>query len=128
VTAEAVRVTDQLVRATAEALADGFHDDEIWAWLLPRPWQVRRVLPRYYEASIRHVFAPRAAAWTTTTAAGGTLWYPPGTAKLALGEQLRTGRALLPEGAARLPGDPAPRQHSVLPALRLRGDRRDRTA
>lgn len=100
--AEAVRVTDRSIRATAEALADGFHDDEIWAWLLPRPWQMRRVLPRYYEASIRHVFAPRAAAWTTTDAAGGALWYPPGTAKLTLSEQLRTGRTLLPEGTASL--------------------------
>jgi GNAT superfamily N-acetyltransferase len=101
-TAEAVRVTDQSVPATAEALADGFHDDEIWEWLLPRPWQVRRVLPRYYEAAIKHVFAPRAAAWTTTDAAGGALWYPSGTAKLTLREQLRTGRTLLSEGAASL--------------------------
>jgi GNAT superfamily N-acetyltransferase len=100
--ARAVRVSDQLVRATAEALADGFHDDEIWTWLLPRAWHVRRVLPRYYEALIRRVFTPRNAAWTTADAAGGALWFPPGTAELSHSEQLRTGLALLPEGIGSL--------------------------
>lgn len=98
----AVPVADQSIHSTAEALADGFHDDEIWTWLLPRRWQLRRVLPRYYEAIIRRVFAPREAAWTTTDGAGGALWFPPGTAELNLGEQLRTGLTLLPEGAGSL--------------------------
>jgi len=98
----AVRVADQSVRATAKALADGFHDDEIWTWLLPRRLQLRRVLPRYYEAMIRRVFAPREAAWTTADAAGGALWFPPGTEELSRREQLRTALALLPEGAGSL--------------------------
>ncbi len=99
---EAVPVADQCVRSTAEALADGFHDDEIWTWLLPRRWQLPRVLPRYYEAMIRHVFAPRGAAWTTSDTAGGALWFPPGAAELNVGEQLRTGLSLLPEGVGSL--------------------------
>ena len=98
----AVRVADQFVCATAEALADGFHDDEIWTWLLPKRWQLRRVLPRYYEAMIRRVFAPREAAWTTVDAVGGALWFPPGTAELGLSEQVRTGLTLLPEGVGSL--------------------------
>jgi hypothetical protein len=98
----AVRVDDQSVCATAEALADGFHDDEIWTWLLPGRLQLRRVLPRYYEAMIRRVFAPREAAWTTADAAGGALWFPPGTGELSRREQLRTGFTLLPEGAGSL--------------------------
>lgn len=85
--ARAVRLDDQLVRPTAEALADGFHDDEIWTWLLPRPWQIQRILPRYYEAMIRRVFVPRQAAWTTADAAGGALWFPPETADLSLSEK-----------------------------------------
>ncbi|HET8639325.1 MAG TPA: GNAT family N-acetyltransferase [Solirubrobacterales bacterium] len=98
----AVRVTDQLARATAESLGDGFHDDEVWTWLLPRRWQLRRVLPRYYEVLIRRVFVPRNAAWTTADAAGGALWFPPGTAEMSLDEQLRTGLAMLPEGVGSL--------------------------
>jgi GNAT superfamily N-acetyltransferase len=99
---EAVRVEANLISPAAQALAEGFHDDEIWVWLLPRGWQLRRVLPRYYEALINHVFIPRGAAWTTPDAAGGALWFPPGTEALGIGEQLRTGLALLPEGAGSL--------------------------
>lgn len=98
----AIQVSDPIVRATARALADGFHDDEIWTWLMPRPRQLRRVLPRYYEAMIRWVFGPRIAAWTTADTAGGALWFPPETEELTLGEKLRTGLALLPEGAGSL--------------------------
>lgn len=131
-----MRVSDQLVRATAKALADGFHDDEIWTWLLPRAWQVRRVLPRYYEALIRRVFTPRNAAWTTPDAAGGALWFPPGTAELSHSEQLRTGLAFLPEGIGglrkgarwerlvhdNLPGEPHWRLNSL--AVRSSAQRR----
>lgn len=101
-TPEAIRVDTKLISSTARALGEGFHDDEIWVWLIPRGWQLRRVLPRYYEALIRRVFIPRGAAWTTSDAAGGALWFPPGTADLSISEELRTGMALLPEGVASL--------------------------
>ena len=102
VTPEAIPVDSQRVGPTAQALGEGFHDDEIWVWLIPRAWQLRRVLPRYYEALIRLTFIPRGAAWTTTDAAGGALWFPPGTANQSPREQLRTGMALRPEGAGSL--------------------------
>jgi len=102
VTSEAIPVDSQRVGPTAQALGEGFHDDEIWVWLIPRAWQLRRVLPRYYEALIRRVFLPRGAAWTTSDAAGGALWFPPGTERLSVGEQLGPGIALLPEGAGSL--------------------------
>lgn len=99
---EAIRVDHELIAGAARALGAGFHDDEIWVWLIPRGWQLRRVLPRYYEALIRHVFLPRRAAWTTRDAFGGALWFPPGTEKLSVAEQVRTGLALLPEGVGSL--------------------------
>jgi GNAT superfamily N-acetyltransferase len=101
-TSEAIPVEAEMISPTARALGEGFHDDEIWVWLIPRAWQLRRVLPRYYEVLIRRVFIPRRAAWTTKDAAGGALWYPPGTADLSVGDQLGTGIALLPEGIGSL--------------------------
>jgi ribosomal protein S18 acetylase RimI-like enzyme len=97
-TSGAIRVEAEMISPTARALGEGFHDDEIWMWLIPRGRLLRRVLPRYYEALIRHVFIPRGAAWTTGDAAGGALWYPPGTGTLNVREQLSTGLAMLPEG------------------------------
>lgn len=68
---EVIRVDQHNATAAARALGEGFHDDEIWVWLIPRARLLQRVLPRYYEALIRRVFIPRAAAWTTGDAAGG---------------------------------------------------------
>ncbi len=66
--------------------------------MLPRRWQIRRLLPRYYGSLMRRVFVPRAGAWTTADADGGALWFPPGTQTLSLSEELLPGLALLPEG------------------------------
>lgn len=101
-TSQAVLVTERLIPGAAAALGDGFRDDEIWTWMLPRRWQLRRVLPRYYEAVIKRVFAPRAGAWTTEDTAGGALWFPPGTQRLTMSEQLLSGLALIPEGTGGL--------------------------
>ena len=100
--AEVVPVTEQLATGAARALGAGFHDDEIWTWMLARQWQRRRVLPRYYRALIRRVFIPRAGAWTTTDTAGGVLWFPPETQRLRPVEQTVPGLALLPEGIGSL--------------------------
>lgn len=100
---EPVPITEQLVPGAAQAIGDGFHDDEIWTWLLPREWQIRRVLPRYYRALMRRIFIPRGGAWTTSDTSGGALWFPPGTQSLSLPEQLHPGVSLLPEGIACLP-------------------------
>jgi GNAT superfamily N-acetyltransferase len=97
-----VPVTEQLTHGAAQALGEGFHDDEIWTWMLPRQWQIRRVLPRYYRALIRRVFIPRGGAWTTTDTAGGALWFPPETQSLRPAEQVLPGLALLPEGIGSL--------------------------
>jgi GNAT superfamily N-acetyltransferase len=93
-----VTVTDELVRRAAAAVAAGFLDNEIWAWVLPSEWQRRRVLPRYYRQVIRHVYMPRGGAWTTPDGAGAALWLPPGRNRLNGAEQLRDILSLLPEG------------------------------
>lgn len=95
----AVPVGPELIGAAAEAAAEGFMDNEIWAWMLPREWQRRRLLPRHYRAMIRRVYVPRAAAWTTPDAAGTALWFPPGTLRLRGLERLAEVASLLPEGA-----------------------------
>jgi len=93
-----LRVTDGLVRDVAQAAADGFMDNEIWVWMLPRAWQRRRLLPRHYRAMIRRVYMPRGAAWTTPDTLGAALWFPPGTLEMSLRERAAELVSLLPEG------------------------------
>lgn len=93
-----VSIEPAMVRAAARAVADGFFENEIWVWLLPRGWQRRRLLPRHYRAMIRRVFMPRDAAWTTEDALGAALWFPPGTLELSRRERLAEVVSLLPEG------------------------------
>jgi GNAT superfamily N-acetyltransferase len=102
VSAAVVPISPPLVRGAARAIADGFLDNEIWVWTLRRDWQRRRVLPRYYRAMIRRVFAPRGAAWTTTDTRGGALWIPPGTEALSARERFAELVSLLPEGVPAL--------------------------
>jgi GNAT superfamily N-acetyltransferase len=64
------------VAAAADAIARGFHDNEVWAWLLPRDRSRIRVLGRYYRVVLRRIFIPRGSAWTTEDRAGGALWLP----------------------------------------------------
>jgi GNAT superfamily N-acetyltransferase len=97
-----IPMSSELVPAASRSLGDGFQDDEIWNWLVPREEQRRRLLSRYYAVLIRRVFLPRRAAWTTTDAIGGALWFPPETLKLTIGEEVVPGLALLPGGAKSL--------------------------
>jgi ribosomal protein S18 acetylase RimI-like enzyme len=95
---KAVPVTKPLVRGAADAAAAGFMDNEIWVWLIPREWQLRRLLPRHYRAMIRRVFIPRNSAWTTPDTLGVSLWFPPGTLRMSLRERFAEVLSLLPEG------------------------------
>lgn len=94
----AVPITPDLVRGAAKAAADGFQDNEIWAWMLPGGWQRRRILPRHYRAMIRRVYMPRGAAWTTPGTLGAALWFPPGTLEMGRRERAAELFSLLPEG------------------------------
>ena len=73
-------------------------DNEIWVWMLPRDWQLRRLLPRFYRSMIRRVYMPRGGAWTTPDTLGAALWFPPGTMEMTFTERAAELISLLPEG------------------------------
>lgn len=93
-----VAITPELIPGAAEAIAAGFFDNEIWAWLLPRDWQRRRLLPRHYRAMLRRVHLRRGATWTTPESEGAAIWFPPGTLSFGRRERLAEIASLLPEG------------------------------
>jgi GNAT superfamily N-acetyltransferase len=92
----AARVDPGQIDAVAAAIARGFHDNEIWAWVIPDDRRRARLLPRLYRARLRHLYLPRGEAWTTPDAVGGALWLPPSVPKRRLREQLAEIAALFP--------------------------------
>ncbi len=65
------------IRAVSRAIARGFHDNEVWEWVLPSPARRDRVLPRYYESLLKRTFMRRGAAFATTDQRAGALWFGP---------------------------------------------------
>lgn len=92
-------------RPAADAIARGFQDNEIWIWLLPDDRVRARVERRQYRSIVKHVFIPRRSGWVAFRpdgdAAGGCLWYPPGTRKHTFRESLAEGLPFLPAGIPR---------------------------
>jgi GNAT superfamily N-acetyltransferase len=82
--------------AVADAVAQGFHDNEIWCWILPDSRRRLRLLHRYYRVTVRHIFVPRQAAWTSGDCAGGALWFAPGELSISPLQTLREGAVLAP--------------------------------
>jgi len=97
-----VKVTPDKVAGAAEAIAAGFFDNEIWAWMLPGGRRRRRLLRRHYRAMIHRVFIPRGGAWTTDGFAGAALWIPPARPRLSSRERFFETLSLLPEGLTAL--------------------------
>jgi ribosomal protein S18 acetylase RimI-like enzyme len=85
-------------RIAAGAVARGFQDNEIWAWLVPGDRARARVERRSYRWMIRQIFMRRRSAWMTASGSGASLWFPPGTKDLSFREQLAEGLPFLPEG------------------------------
>jgi hypothetical protein len=85
-------------RTAADAIARGFQDNEVWAWLIPGDRARARVERRSYRWMIRQIFMPRRSAWMTGSGTGASLWFPPGTKALTLREQLAEALPFLPEG------------------------------
>lgn len=85
-------------RLAADAVARGFQDNEIWAWLIPDDRVRSRVEKRSYRWMIREIFMSRRSAWMTGTGTGASLWFPPGTKDLSFREKLAEGLPFLPEG------------------------------
>ena len=94
--AAAQRVGRGQVPAVADAVARGFHDNEIWAWVIPDEERRARLLPRVYEALLRQVYLRRGEAWTTADAVGAALWLPPGQPKRRLRDHIAESVALFP--------------------------------
>lgn len=84
------------VDVVADAIASGFHDNEIWAWMIPDARRRARALPAAYRALIRRVYLSRGEAWTTSGAEGGALWMPPGEPKRRPLEGLAEAATLAP--------------------------------
>jgi hypothetical protein len=91
-------VTAAQARMAADAVARGFQDNEIWAWLIPGDRARSRVERRSYRWMIRVIFMPRRAVWMTESGTGASLWFPPGTKGLSFREQLAEGLPFMPEG------------------------------
>ena len=92
----AIPVGPELIEPVAEAVAQGFHDNEVWSWVIPARAKRLRLMYRSYRSRIRSLYLPRGEAWTTPDAVGGALWIPPGQPKRRLREQLLEAAAMLP--------------------------------
>jgi GNAT superfamily N-acetyltransferase len=99
---EVIKVDAENARDAGEAVAAGFHDNEIWSWMLPNDWQRHRVLRRHYIAMLKRVFPRRGTAWTTTDFAGGALWMAPGELTQSRRERRIEMASLLPLGVTGL--------------------------
>lgn len=89
-------MTRDLVAPVATAVARGFHDNEVWSWVIPDHRRRMRVMDDIYRARLRHLYIPRGQAWTTPGTAGGALWIPPGEPKRTFRDQLAETAAALP--------------------------------
>ena len=81
--------------AVAGAVARGFHDNEIWVWVVPDDRRRERLLPRAYRSRLR-AHMRRGEAWTTPGTAGGAMWLPPGVPKFRPRDRISEALALLP--------------------------------
>ena len=99
---EVAPVTPEQIRPVAEAVARGFYDNEAWAWVLRSDRRRLGLLTRYYESMLRHVYVPRAEAWTTPDLQAGALWFPPVGRQLGFRDELREFISLLQAGIGAL--------------------------
>lgn len=59
-------------------LAQAFHEDPIFGWLLPDDARRLERLRRFFAIELRHVAFPRGRVWSTEELAGAALSMPPG--------------------------------------------------
>jgi GNAT superfamily N-acetyltransferase len=92
------------VRETTEVLARAFHDDPVFAWILPVERSRDRRLRRYFTTELRHESLRHGAvevARIDGRIAGAAVWLPPGTWSPALDMSAMPG--LLMAYRSRLP-------------------------
>lgn len=74
-------------------LAEAFHDDPMFGWLIPDDARRPARLRRHFGVELLHLALPRGHVWTTQDLAGAALIMPPGAWRAPLGATLREGRA-----------------------------------
>lgn len=62
----------------AGVLARAFHEDPIFAWLMPDERRRPSRLRRYFALQLRHMALARGRVWTTSELVGAALSMPPG--------------------------------------------------
>jgi GNAT superfamily N-acetyltransferase len=80
----------------ADAVARGFHDNEVWRWVIPDADRCLKLMRRAYRARLRHLYLVRGEAWTTPGCEGGAFWIPPGEPKRRLRDGVAEALSLLP--------------------------------
>lgn len=98
---DVVPVDETNAADAADAIAAGFQDNEIWAWILPGDRLRERVLRRYYRRMIPKVWMDRGGSWVTSDGMGAAIWGPPGNWRLKGIEELHEllAMGLVPPGA-----------------------------
>ena len=86
---EVIRVDSTNAEAAADAIAEGFLDNEIWTWILPNDRHRANLLRRYYRRMIPKVWMDRGAAWVTADGMGAAIWGPPNNWKLSGREEFQ---------------------------------------
>jgi GNAT superfamily N-acetyltransferase len=70
------------------SLARAFHEDPLYAWLLPDAETRVARLDRLFTTFARHVFVPEGVSYTFDAHDGAALWVPPGRGSVRLGSAL----------------------------------------
>ncbi|MBW8487531.1 GNAT family N-acetyltransferase [Actinomadura parmotrematis] len=103
-TVGAARAED--VPELAGVLARAFHDDPVWAWILPDEGTRGRRLAAVFAILLEHVHLPHGATEAAGRGGGAeacALWDPPGAWKVPFGTQFRHAVPLLRGLGTRLP-------------------------
>lgn len=72
-----IRATQADIPALSGVLAQAFHDDPVFQWLVPDPEPRRSTLPSVFAAFAR-VYVPHGESYLAGNATGAALWAPPG--------------------------------------------------
>jgi ribosomal protein S18 acetylase RimI-like enzyme len=87
------RATRADVSRLRTVLAEAFHDDPIFGWLIPDAAKRPARLRRHFGIELLYMSLPRGCVWTTQDLAGAALIMPPGAWRAPLGATLREGGA-----------------------------------
>jgi ribosomal protein S18 acetylase RimI-like enzyme len=89
--------------AMARVLAQAFHDDPVFSWVLHDDPNRARMLVRGFELFLRRVWLEQEETYTTPGVAGAAVWERPGMWQLSAGRQLRLLPAMATTFRKRLP-------------------------